>query len=233
MKKIKIGVSIVLLLSILGVMEFYGDIWHTNLFASQFPIRGLDVSHYQNEIDWTKLKDSQYEFVYIKATEGQGMKDATFLYNWNQAKANNLLVGAYHFFTTSSTGEEQAHNFIETVPVEDALPAVIDIEISKGLDQEEVRENLTSMIDALVDVYGKTPILYVTYDTYNEYVLGHFKESSIWIRDIIKYPTLKDKRKWVMWQYCNRGHVEGIETFVDINVFHGSEEELLQLYKMN
>lgn len=230
-KRIKITIIITLAVLTLGILEYNGYIWHTEIFTSSFQIKGLDVSHYQNKIDWELLSNSNYKFVYIKATEGQGMKDETFEYNWNNAQNNGFLVGAYHFFTTSSSGEEQAYNFTETVPTEKALPPVIDIEINTSKDKSIVRENLSELVAILSETYGKTPILYVTYETYNAYIVGHYKECDIWIRDIVKPPKLKDDREWKLWQYCNRGRVKGVKTYVDINVFNGSEEDLLQLSK--
>lgn len=85
------------------------------------------------------------------------------------------------------------------------------------------------MIDLLTKKYNKTPILYVTYDTYNTFVKGYFDDCNIWIRDIIKPPKLEDERKWTFWQYSNRGRIKGIGTYVDINVFNGTEEDLIKL----
>jgi len=51
--------------------------------------------------------------------------------------------------------------------------------------------------------------------------MGDFKEYNIWIKDIVKSPNFKDKRDWILWQYSNRGRIEGIDGFVDLNVFNG------------
>lgn len=225
-KNLFILASSLVIVFILGILEYNGYIWHTGIFTKGYDIRGLDVSHYQKVIEWDKVPKEQYKFIFMKATEGEDMVDNRFNYNWSSAKNNGFLVGAYHFFVTSSTGKDQANNFINTVPVEDdALPPVIDIEISKDKDKESVRKNLTEMIDMFWKVYKKKPILYVTYDTYNVFVMGYFDECDIWIRDIIKHPNLKDRREWKFWQYSNRGRVSGIDSYVDKNVFYGSEDD--------
>ena len=96
---------------------------------SQYPIRGIDVSHHQGKIDWNKIKEEKFYFVYIKATEGGTYKDPEFARNWNEVSKVGLLKGAYHFFTFCKPGIEQARNFIDTVPVDpDSLPPVIDFE---------------------------------------------------------------------------------------------------------
>ncbi len=214
---------------ILCVLEFFGIIWHNALFAARYPIRGLDVSHHQQKIDWQKVAAThQYTFVYIKATEGHDFTDDSFTENWQQAKETGFQVGAYHFFSVRSSGQEQAELFIAHVPKDDtALPPVIDIEIDLTKDKKQIRRELQELSSRLENYYHKQPILYVTYDTYETYVQGNF-QNPIWIRDILKPPTIKDRR-WLLWQYSNRGRVPGITTYVDINVLNGGVEDLIRL----
>jgi lysozyme len=71
----------------------------------------------------------QYQFVYLKATEGGDLKDQNFQQNWLKARERGLHVGAYHFYRLCRDGTVQAENFIATVPKKaDALPPVIDLE---------------------------------------------------------------------------------------------------------
>lgn len=214
-------------------LEFFGIIWHTSLFTSRYEIKGIDVSHYQNEITWADVSDD-YKFVFIKATEGETYVDNRYRENITGAKNTNLLVGAYHFFTTSVSGDVQAKNFIATVAKEDLdLPPVIDLEVSKDKDPINVKNDLELMIDTLTSHYNMTPILYVTSETYNAFIMGYFEDCDIWIRNIVKPPSLKDKRTWQFWQYSNRGRIDGVNTYVDMNVFYGSEKELLELKTNN
>lgn len=64
-----------------------------------FPIQGIDISHHQKEIDWDRLKVSEIQFIFIKATEGGDFKDKRFQLNWRDARDRGFAVGAYHFFT--------------------------------------------------------------------------------------------------------------------------------------
>ena len=210
----------------LGILEYKGLIWHNNFFVRGYEVKGLDVSHYQGNINWKKVADTaDYQFVYIKATEGRDFLDDTFSYNWNEASKHGFAVGAYHFFTTQSTGLEQAQHFIATVPATNKnLPPVIDIEIGLDHNVDQIRRELTALGSTLEEHYGKQPLLYVTYATYNKYIAGAFENNEIWIRDIVKSPSLQDDREWSLWQYNNRGRVDGIEAYVDINVFRESQE---------
>ncbi|TJY44551.1 glycoside hydrolase [Cohnella pontilimi] len=221
-------------LLIVMFLEYRGIVWHNSLFANKYEVKGLDVSHYQSEVDWSKVtRGHQYQFAYIKATEGSDHIDDYFEKNWTSAKENGLLVGAYHFFTSQSTGEQQARNFIKIVPKEEeSLPPVIDIEIDTNKDVQLMRKEIKDMSNLLESHYGKKPILYVTYATYNQYVGDGFSDHEIWIRDVIKPPKLKDQRRWTFWQYNNRGHIAGIDAYVDINVFNGTLEEFNRKFKV-
>ncbi|WP_141506139.1 GH25 family lysozyme [Paenibacillus luteus] len=225
-KKIKRAILALLgFILIFGVLEYKGIIWHNSVFAMSYKVRGLDVSHYQGNIDWKTIGATEkYQFAYMKATEGHDYTDDTFQKNWELAKANGLLVGAYHFFSARSSGAEQAGHFIKVVPNEEAsLPPVLDIEIALTHNVSTIQNEIRAMGAKLEEVYMKKPILYVTYDTFNTYIGSDFEEYEIWIRDIVMHPALKNKRDWLFWQYCNRGRIEGIDTYVDINVFNGNQ----------
>lgn len=225
-KKIKRAILVLLgFLLILGVLEYKGIIWHNSVFAMSYKVRGLDVSHYQGNIDWKTIGAAgKYQFSYMKATEGHDYTDDTFQKNWELAKANGLLVGAYHFFSARSSGAEQADHFIKVVPNEEAsLPPVLDIEIALTHPVATIQKEIRSMGAKLEEIYRKKPILYVTYDTFNTYIGSDFEDYEIWIRDIVKHPALKNKREWLFWQYCNRGRIDGIDAYVDINVFNGNQ----------
>lgn len=209
-------------------LDYFGIIWHNAPFAYFYSVKGLDVSSYQGDINWEKVaKTHKYSFVYIKATEGHDYTDDYFNKNWREAQKNGFLVGAYHFFSLRSSGKEQADLIISMVPHEStALPPLIDVEVDITKDPTHVRNELQSLANELEKYYGKKPILYVTYETYNPYIKGYFDNYQIWIRDVFKPPSL---RNWRFWQYSNRGRVDGINGFVDINVFNGDVNELRDL----
>ncbi|MEF2245817.1 GH25 family lysozyme [Paenibacillus sp. IITD108] len=233
MKKIRNIIVIALLVIItLAFLEYKGIIWHNSFFAKKYEVKGLDVSHYQGDINWSEVvKENEYQFVFIKATEGNDFIDKKFDYNWKEAKKQGILTGAYHFFSMRSSAEKQAENFINIVPNEtDSLPPVIDIEIHLKHDPKKVRDEIQTLAHLLENYYEKKPILYVTYSTYNTYIKDEFIDFDIWIRDIIKFPTLGE-RKWIFWQYNNRGRIDGINMYVDINVFNGNIEELNKKFR--
>ncbi|MBC7765760.1 MAG: glycoside hydrolase [Hyphomonadaceae bacterium] len=215
---------------IFATLCYFGRIWPNNFFANRYAIHGVDVSNHQKNIDWKRIAENKkIQFAFIKATEGKDYKDQYFQANWDASSKAGLYKGAYHYFTTSSSGKEQAENFINFVPVErDCLPPVIDIE-ERGLDKQSFQKELRDFITVIEDTYHQKPFLYVVYPLYDAYLLGDFEQYPIWIRDIVKPPTLSDKRKWLFWQYCDRGRVEGVRDDVDLNVFAGDMNQFKSL----
>ncbi|MGV6810365.1 MAG: GH25 family lysozyme [bacterium] len=200
----------------------------------EYPVQGLDISHHQGDIDWEALKDTPYQFVYIKATEGGDYIDRRFSENWQQAQAIGWITGAYHFFTFCRSGEEQAENFLLNVPkTASLLPPAIDIEFAgnckKILTKSELHKELDDFISIISSFYEQTPIIYAPKRAYKAYFAGEIRyEHAFWARDMIKEPELPDGRDWLFWQYASNARLTGIDSLVDLNVFQGSEKAFRQ-----
>ena len=201
----------------------------------KYPVRGIDISHHQGQINWEKLQTENIKFAYIKATEGGDHKDTLFEQNWKKAQSIGLVTGAYHFFTFCRTGAEQADNFIATVTkAASQLPPAIDLEFGGNCKKTPTKAillaQLQTFIDKITQAYGQHPIIYATNDSYNHFLAGEKLENiPIWIRNIYKQPELSDGRKWLFWQFAHQGRLKGIYGIVDLNVFHGTELEFKQL----
>jgi lysozyme len=197
--------------------------------ASRYPVKGIDVSAHQGNINWKKAAGSaQVRFAYIKATEGADFMDSCFSTNWKAAGQAGVVRGAYHYFKVTSLGHDQAANFIAIVHLEKGcLPPAVDIE-EGGVSANQFRRELGDFISAVEARYGCKPVLYVTYPMYAEYVKGCFEGCPIWIRDVSKPPALP-RGGWLFWQYGARGRVPGINGDVDTDVFAGSEKDFKAL----
>lgn len=229
----------VLILGVLSAIALYHMVWNgvillNNPSKRKYPIRGVDVSHYQGEIDWNVLSGEDIDFAFIKATEGSSFVDDRFAYNFSEAQKCYIAVGAYHFFSFSSPGVTQAENFINTVtPFDGMLPPVVDLEFygefaENPLAKDAVDKELRSMLDALEEHYGMKPIIYATEDSYKLYLANDYVEYDIWIRNVKTKAKMSDGRQWTFWQYTNREQLDGYsgeEKFIDMNVFFGSEED--------
>lgn len=216
-------------------LSFYnGIIWFNNPSPETYPVRGVDVSAYQGTIDWEVLSSQNIDFAFIKATEGSSFEDPCFRFNWDRASQTNLKVGAYHFFSFDSSGESQANFFIDTVPITyNSLSPVVDIELygekkKNPPDVKTTQIELAALLTKLESHYHRKPILYATQKSYDLYLKGKYESHPIWIRDVLTKPQLPDNREWTFWQYSHREKLKGYdgeETYIDMNVFNGTQEE--------
>lgn len=74
--------------------------------------QGIDVSDWQGYIDYRQVRESGIEVVYIKSSQGSNIKDPYFDINYENAKANGLKVGFYHFLTATNTRRSGARSKI-------------------------------------------------------------------------------------------------------------------------
>lgn len=229
--------ALLLLIPVFSTLVWNGTILLNNPSHSRYPVRGVDVSRYQGQIDWELLASNDISFAYIKATEGSSHVDSCFSYNYAEARKTSLRVGAYHFFSYDSEGQTQAAHYIDVVEkTDDMLPPMIDLEFYGDKEQNppeqgQVRQELTVMLDRLEEYYGVKPIIYATEKSYKLYLADAFQEYDIWIRNVITSPRLSDHREWTFWQYTDRGKLEGYqgdEKYIDMNVFHGGREDFLK-----
>jgi len=229
-KKWIIVLTALALILALGLLCYFGIIWPNSIFAAKYAVHGIDVSNHQKDIDWTKVtSDRSVKFAFIKATEGVDYVDPYFTANWEGAAKAGLYRGAYHYFTATDSGFDQAMNFIGLVPVETGcLPPVVDIE-EMSADPTAFRKDLGDFLNLIEAAYGQKPIIYAVHASYEKYIKGNFEGYPVWIRSVITPAGLSDKRPWLFWQYNNRGRVGGIHAYVDQNVFNGSMDELKAL----
>ncbi|GEO84335.1 MULTISPECIES: glycoside hydrolase family 25 protein [Alphaproteobacteria] len=199
----------------------------------KYAVHGVDVSRWQGDIDWPKLRTQGANFAYIKATDGGDHIDPMFKTNWRKAKEAGIRRGAYHFFYWCRTAGEQADWFIRNVPRDpDALPPVIDVEYNhessckRRLSVEKVREKMQVFMDKLERHYGKRPVIYTAPDFYKDNLRNAFLDYPFWLRSVAAHPAkVYPGRKWLFWQYSGSGLSHGVNEKIDLNVFRGGEAD--------
>ncbi|MBZ5857836.1 glycoside hydrolase family 25 protein [Flavihumibacter profundi] len=202
---------------------------------TEFSIHGIDVSKYQERINWGAVKemevrDVQIRFAFIKATEGLGNMDACFKRNWEKAGEAGLPRGAYHFFIAPKSGAEQAENFIRRVELAKGdLPPVLDVEQTYGVSSDKLRTEVHAFLDRLETHYGVKPIIYTNVEFYNRYLKDEFDQYPLWVAHYLKKDRPRIARTWAFWQYSESGNVNGIRGQVDFNVFNGDSTEFQDL----
>ncbi|MBJ3761375.1 glycoside hydrolase family 25 protein [Maribius pontilimi] len=198
-----------------------------------YAIHGIDISRWQDGIDWPRARDAGISFAFIKATEGGDRVDPGFAGHWDGAARAGVRRGAYHFFYFCRPAEEQARWFIQNVPREaDALPPVLDMEwnhlsptCKTRPPAAQVQSEARKFIAILARHYGKRPIIYTTPDFYEQTGIGAV-DATFWLRSVADHPTVVYPRQdWAFWQYTGTGEVPGISGKVDINAFRGGPDD--------
>ena len=210
----------------------YGDA----KYPSGYEIRGIDISHYQGEIDWEQLQHAMIEkcpirFIMIKATEGSSRLDPNFNENFRNARDYGFIRGAYHFWSNKSSARDQAQFFLKRVHLQEGdLPPVLDVEHKpKDMSDDDFRREVLTWLHIVEDKYHVKPIIY-TYYKFKVNYLGTpvFDDSPYWIAhyyvDKIEY-----KGPWKFWQHTDAGRLPGIKGYVDFNLYNGSYYDLKRL----
>jgi GH25 family lysozyme M1 (1,4-beta-N-acetylmuramidase) len=213
-------------------------------------VPGIDVSYWDAGIDWPKVRATGQRFVVAKATEGITYKDPTFDDNWFGAKSAGLLRGAYHFFRCNVDAKKQADYFIDyvkTVKDNGELPPVLDLETNDGASKDKIVVGAKIWLDRVEAAFGKKPIIYSGQYFLQDYLVVAGGGPPAWAKDyplwLAQYPyqyvegmkpTLP--RGWfsyTIWQYSDKGKVNGINASVDMNLFNGTLEELYKFAGAN
>lgn len=198
--------------------------------SDQYAIKGIDVSHYQAQVNWKQVVQNQgIKFVFIKATEGVNYKDSTFRRNWEGAKGVGLKRGAYHFFRPNVSVEWQIKNFMQQVQLEKGdLPPVLDVEDVDEIDPSVLIPKVEKWLIFIEEHYGIKPIIYASLNLYQRILQPAFPDYPCWIA---RYHRIAppDNFAWDFWQYSDQKYIKGIQHRVDMNVFHGNIQALERL----
>jgi lysozyme len=205
-----------------------------------YELHGIDVSRYQNTIDWKYLEsftgnknDVKIAFAFIKATEGRSIQDPLFKTNWDNIGQTGIIRGAYHYFIPTRSALEQAKNFIENVKlVKGDLPPVLDIEKLGSPGAAKLRENVKIWLNEVEKHYEMTPIIYSSIDFYEKYIIvdKDLRKYPLWIAHYDK-EKIEQEKSWLFWQHSDKGRIHGIDEKVDFNVFNGNLNKLKSLCK--
>lgn len=250
-KRKKYSLSRTLFLVLLAIVAIANIIYFGTYFFSKPPqikypafgidippnyeLHGIDVSRYQHVINWKDVKDMRVKkikigFAFIKATEGIDRVDPQFRRNWLSTEKENIPRGAYHFFIAGKSGKAQAVNFIEIVKLKKGdLPPVVDIEESYNVPGAILKKNLQVWLTIVENTYKVRPIIYTNIHFYNRFLKDSFEEYPVWIAHYFQPGKPRINRKWTFWQHSESGHVNGIKTKVDFNVFSGDSSDFKKL----
>ncbi|MFT3753217.1 MAG: glycoside hydrolase family 25 protein [Paludibacter sp.] len=189
---------------------------------------GIDISHYQEIVDWNKILEHEPGFIFVKATEGSTLQDPKYAEYYQSVRKLGIPVGSYHFFTYKTSGKDQAKNFLATAKFQRGdLPLVLDAEFSKTIPRPDiVRKELLNFMNVIYEKTRIYPIIYCPYKYYEAYLKDCLPaECKLWIVDYKNQPNCN----WTFWQTTEKYKVAGIKGYVDFNLFYGSKKKLKSL----
>ena len=194
--------------------------------------KGIDVSKYQETIDWKKVAADGVEYAFIRVgcrgygSSGTLIKDDKFHQNVKGALAQNIEVGAY-FFTQALTvkeAEEEAEMVIgELEGYNITYPVAIDVERVDGkkarqdaLSKDERTEICIAFCERIKEA-GYVPMVYGDLETFSELLNAEqLAEYDFWICETDGAMTFP--YEFAVWQYSHEGSVSGIKGDTSISI---------------
>ena len=193
--------------------------------------KGIDVSSHQGNIDWNLVAQDGVEFAIIRVgyrgygSEGRLVVDEKFEDNIKGAKAAGIKVGVYFFSQAINETEllEEANLVLEQIaPYSIECPVVYDVEKTSAAGRMnaisvEDRTHLTQLFCQTIENSGYKPMIYHNTEMgallINIAELENYDKWYASYSDQMFYPY-----EYKIWQYSDKGKIQGISTDVDLNI---------------
>ncbi len=220
LKKISVMIMVVFILATL-----YSPIVNAIEPSSSKIYEGIDVSEWQGYIDYSEVKEAGIEIVYIKASQGTNITDPYFRTNYDNAKANDLLVGFYHYLTARSVEEARSEAEYFASVISGTSPdcrLAMDFEELDGLTADEVNEISFAFLERVAELTGKELVVYSDLSNARDVFSTELAEQyPLWIAEYdVSAPSDNGKwSEWVGFQYTDMGRIDGIDGYVDRDEF--------------
>lgn len=187
-------------------------------------IPGIDVSDWQGDIDWPLVYQSGVRIAMIRASEGDRYVDSRFEANARGAREAGLHVGYYHFMTaqTEEEARAQADFFLQTIAGYEAdCLLALDDGAGKGQSGEQLSQCAIAFMERVEERSGLGVMLYTDAWAAKARYTREVAKYPIWVANYgVEEPEANGKwSAWVGFQYSDRGRIDGISGYVDLNHF--------------
>jgi GH25 family lysozyme M1 (1,4-beta-N-acetylmuramidase) len=184
--------------------------------------KGIDVSKWQGDIDWEKVKNDGIEFAMIRHGYGfppNGSMDEKFIKNISEI---TIPYGVYHFSYAENTDDAKKEadfclNFVNQVGTELSYPIAYDLENVelRFLGKEVLTQNCIAFCEQIKKA-GFEPMIYTNVDWIENRLNKEelFPKYKLWLA---QWNATEPKYNCHIWQYSSIGKVDGISTYVDLN----------------
>lgn len=199
-------------------------------------VLGVDVSSHQGDIDWKRVRADGVEFAILRIgfrgnTAGSLNMDEAFAGNYVEARNAGLRVGAYFFsqaISEQEAREEAAYTLrlLDGVPLE--LPVFFDWEEAAegrtgGKASSEVGGYAAAFCQTLTEGGYRAGVYFNQRYGYSIMHLENLLDHAFWIAEYADCQSFSFRTE--LWQFTGSGHVDGIDTIVDMDLLYQSEEE--------
>lgn len=181
--------------------------------------KGIDISHYNGDINFAKVKAAGIQVVYMKATEGTTYADNYLGTYYNGAKSAGLKAGFYHFLVGTSSPETQAQNFYNNIKDKQSdVKPVLDVE-TNGFD---VMDYTLRFINEFKKLSNMDICIY-TYSGFISNLDSRLANYTLWEANYYtSFSNLPSNNIWSSragQQYTSQGTIDGINGNVDLDEF--------------
>lgn len=200
--------------------------------------KGIDVSKYQGNIDWAKVKASGIQFAILRGGYGRisTQKDIKFEQNYKNAKAVGMPVGVYHYsYATTVDRAKQEADFVLSYIAGKQFEYPIILDVEEKSQAKLGKAKLTEIIKAFCDkvaAKGYLVGIYTSKSWLDSYIdVSKLSSYDIWVAQWASACTYTGK--YTMWQYTSGGSVPGISGRVDMDYSYKDYPEVVKSLGLN
>jgi lysozyme len=198
-------------------------------------VNGIDVSGFQDPVDFMKVRGGGYSFAYAKCTQGSGFYESTYAAKRTDAYQAGVLFGAYHFMDWTADAHQQAAWFLTNAkPKNGDLPPVLDCEWDDSvgpfpLEPDAAIAHVATWLNVVLQAVKTFPVIYLNPNFWRTKLAATdgFSGHPLWLAEYgVAAPESLNTWAPKLWQYSSTGTVPGIANDVDLDWFLGDMAEL-------
>lgn len=194
-------------------------------------MNGIDVSAYQGFPNWRKAKAAGVEFAILRICNSKGI-DSSYKYNLQNCIDNNIPLGVYRYSyaLTVDQAVREAQEVITVLGTDTKLEFGVWLDLEWNQQRALGKDKITEIARAWIDIIERAGYkcgIYCNLDWYDRVLDTKALNREYWIARYAGSlnPSLKPNRGEVGWQYSSKGTVNGIEGYVDMNIWYDNVAE--------
>jgi lysozyme len=201
-------------------------------------LKGIDISHWQGPINWSKVGNHPISFVIAKATQGQTYNDPNYASYRRGAAGQGIAWTAYHFAdpaTSANDAVRQADHYVDVAALGsgDLIPA-LDLEWFNGLTVDQLVQWVKDWLRRVYTGTGVKPMIYTRASFWSTRMgdttwFANHGYTSLWIANwTATHPPIVPANNWAghgwtFWQWTDCGSIAGIDGCVDRDRYNGTD----------